>query len=133
MKTKSTSPRAISTFKTLETRETYRMVEEITDILKSKVNHTLSSHKIVKAGHKLGYCRPLYDGARIAQAHPYIKILSEMTDPKSVHFNSHIEEIHNKSGIYSYRMRYDFYRKPGSGAWVRVKGTPMVAKMPINQ
>ena len=133
-KTSARSPRANSTFKTTEIRETYRMVEEILDILTKEVvnGRYLSTVAIIKKGTKLGYCRPYKDIERIAQAHPYWKILSEMTDPHSVHFINNLEEIETDN-VLRYRLRTDVVRSSKTGNWKRVKGCESFYGLPDNR
>ena len=133
-KTSARSPRANSTFKTSETRETYRMVEEILDILNREGanGRYLSTVAIIKMGTKLGYCRPYKDIERIAQAHPYWKILSEMTDPHSVHFINNLEEIETDN-VLRYRLRTDVVRSQKTGNWKRVKGCTEFYGIPDNR
>ena len=132
--TSARSPRANSTFKTNETRETYRMVEEILDILKREGynGRYLSTLHIIKAAHKKGYCRPYRDIERIAQAHPYWKILSDMTDPHSVHFVNNLEEI-STDNVLRYRLRTDVVRSSKTGNWKRVKGCEEFYGLPDNR
>jgi hypothetical protein len=134
IKTSARSPRANSTFKTSESRETYRMVEEILDILgKEGANgRYISTLSIIKSAHKLGYCRPYRDAERIASAHPYWKILSEMTDPKSVHFVNNLEEIETDN-VLRYRLRSDVIRSAKSGNWKKVKGATEFYVLPDNR
>ncbi len=133
-KTSARSPRANSTFKTSESRETYRMVEEILDILtKQGFNGKyLSTKTIVKSGTRRGYCRPYYDDERIACAHPYYKILSEMTDPQSVHFVNNLEEIETDN-VLRYRLRTDVVRSSKTGNWKRVRGCEKFYGLPDNR
>lgn len=133
-KTSARSPRANSTLKTSESRETYRMVEEILDILQREgVNgRYLSTYTIIKMGTKLGYCRPYKDSERIAMAHPYWKILSEMTDIKSVHFVDNLEEI-STDNVLRYRLRTDVVRSAKTGNWRRVAGATKFYGLPDNR
>lgn len=133
-KTTERSPRANSTFKTTETRETYRMVEEILDILtRSGINgRYLSTLAIIKDGTKRKYCRPYKDSERIAMSHPYWKILSEMTDPKSVHFCNNLEEIETDN-VLRYRLRSDVVRSSKTGNWKRVRGCQEFYGIPENR
>lgn len=133
-KTSERSPRANSTFKTSENRETYRMAEEILDILtKEGVNGKyISTRRIINKGNSLGYCRPYKDEDRIAQAHPYWKILSEMTDPHSVHFVNNLEEI-STDNVLRYRLRTDVVRSSKTGNWKRVKGCTSFYGLPDNR
>lgn len=134
-KTSARSPRANSTFKTSETRETYRMVEEILDILNKEGGHNgkyLSTEYIIKVGQRKGYCRPKNDHLRIACSHPYWKILSEMTDPHSVHFVNNLEEI-STDNVLRYRLRTDVVRSSKTGNWKRVKGCTEFYGLPDNR
>jgi hypothetical protein len=133
-KTSFRSPRANSTLKTSESRETYRMVEEILDILNREGadGRYISTLVIIKNGTKLGYCRPYRDNERIAAAHPYWKILSEMTDPKSVHFVNNLEEI-STDNVLRYRLRTDVVRSASTGNWRRVKGSTKFYGLPDNR
>ena len=133
-KTSFRSPRANSTLKTSESRETYRMVEEILDILNREGadGRYISTLAIIKNGTKLGYCRPYRDNERIAAAHPYWKILSEMTDPKSVHFVNNLEEI-STDNVLRYRLRTDVVRFASTGNWRRVKGSTKFYGLPDNR
>ena len=133
-KTSFRSPRANSTLKTSESRETYRMVEEILDILNREGadGRYISTMAIIKNGTKLGYCRPYRDNERIAAAHPYWKILSEMTDPKSVHFVNNLEEI-STDNVLRYRLRTDVVRSASTGNWRRVKGSTKFYGLPDNR
>lgn len=134
IKTSARSPRANSTLNTTEDRITYRMVEEILDLLtRSGVNgRYLSTLAIIKMGTKRGYCRPYRDEERIAAAHPYWKILSEMTDPKSVHFVDNLEEIETDS-VLRYRLRSDVVRSAKTGNWRRVAGASNFLGLPDNR
>lgn len=134
IKTSARSPRANSTLNTTEDRITYRMVEEILDLLtRSGVNgRYLSTLAIIKMGTKRGYCRPYKDVERIAAAHPYWKILSEMTDPKSVHFVANLEEIETDS-VLRYRLRSDVVRSAKTGNWRRVAGASDFLGLPDNR
>jgi hypothetical protein len=134
IKTIARSPRANSTLKTSESRETYRMVEEILDILhrEGTDGRYISTLAIIKMGTKLGYCRPYRDADRIAAAHPYWKILSEMTDPKSVHFINNLEEI-STDNVLRYRLRTDVVRSASTGNWRRVKGATSFYGLPDNR
>lgn len=134
-KTSERSPRAKSTFKTTETRETYRMVEEVLDILNKEGGHNgryISTYAIIKVGTKKGYCRPYKDAERIASTHPYWKILSEMTDPHSVHFVNNLEEIETDN-VLRYRLRTDVVRSSKTGNWKRVKGCTEFYGLPDNR
>ena len=133
-KTSARSPRANSTLKTSESRETYRMVEEILDILhrEGENGRYLSTYTIIKNGTKLGYCRPYRDEERIAMAHPYWKILSDMTDPKSVHFVNNLEEI-STDNVLRYRLRTDVVRSSKTGNWRRVAGATRFYGLPDNR
>jgi hypothetical protein len=133
-KTSFRSPRANSTLKTSESRETYRMVEEILDILNREGvdGRYISTLAIIKNGTKLGYCRPYRDNERIAAAHPYWKILSDMTDPKSVHFVNNLEEI-STDNVLRYRLRTDVVRSASTGNWRRVKGSTKFYGLPDNR
>ena len=71
MKTRERSPRAVSEFKTPETRETYRLKEEILDIIKRENGRAVSVRRIVNKGNALHYGRPLDDSERTAVTHPY--------------------------------------------------------------
>ena len=103
-KTSARSPRANSTFKTNEKRVTYRMAEEIMDVLKREENgRYISTEKIINTAHKLGYCRPYYDRHRIASSHPYWKVLSEMTTPGSPLYVSNLVEISTEN-VLRYRL-----------------------------
>ena len=132
--TSERSPRANSTFKTNETRETYRMVEEILDILtRSGINGKyVSTLSIIKQGTHLGYCRPYKDSERIAAAHPYWKILSEMTDISSTHFCNHLEEIETDN-VLRYRLRSDVIRSQKTGNWKKVKNATEFYGLPDNR
>ena len=101
---KRTSPRANSSFPTTEKREYYRMAEEIISILKGENGRAVSTKRIVNKGAALKYCRPLKDSQRIANGHPYWRVLTAMTDPTSHLFNPHIEEIKTDSGL-KYRLK----------------------------
>ena len=133
-KTSERSPRANSTFQTTESRETYRMVEEILDILSRQGfnGKYISTYTIIKSGTKRGYCRPYRDNERIAAAHPYWKILSEMTDPHSVHFVNNLEEI-STDNVLRYRLRTDVVRSSKTGNWKRVKGCTEFYGLPDNR
>lgn len=128
MKTTQRSPRANSEFKTLETRETYRMREEILDILGRENGRAVSTQRIVNKGHALHYCRPLNDNERIAVAHPYWKILSEMTDCHSPLFVNNLEEIRTEN-VLRYRLRTDV-RMTANGTWKKVRGAKLLYAMP---
>lgn len=131
-RTSMRSPRANSSFKTSETRETYRMAEEIKDILSKAEPMTIFTAKnIVRKGTALGYCRPLVDDERIAATHPYWKILSDMTDPASPLFVNNLEEI-DYYNVLCYRLRPDIYRN-AKGNWRRVKGTELLTSIPRNK
>jgi len=134
IKTSERSPRANSTFQTSESRETYRMVEEILDILTRQGfnGKYISTYTIIKSGTKRGYCRPYRDSERIAAAHPYWKILSEMTDPHSVHFVNNLEEI-STDNVLRYRLRTDVVRSSKTGNWKRVKGCESFHGLPDNR
>ena len=121
IKTIARSPRANSTLKTSESRETYRMVEEILDILhrEGTDGRYISTLAIIKMD-------------RIAAAHPYWKILSEMTDPKSVHFINNLEEI-STDNVLRYRLRTDVVRSASTGNWRRVKGATRFYGLPDNR
>ena len=123
------SPRANSTFKTTETRETYRMAEEIMSILNNHGPMTIMNTKnLINEAHDLGYCRPLIDSERIASAHPYWKVLSDMTDPASPLFVNNLEEI-GYYDVLCYRLRTDVYRT-SRGTWKKVKGARLLDSMP---
>ena len=128
MKTRERSPRAVSEFKTSETRETYRMKEEILDIIKRENGRAVSVRRIVNKGNALHYCRPLDDSERIAVAHPYWKVLSEMTEPTSPLFVNNLEEIKTDS-VLRYRIRTDA-KRTSNGTWKKVRGAKLLYAFP---
>lgn len=132
-KTSARSPRANSTFKTTETRQLYRMAEEIMDILtKTPKNKYISSGRIASLGHKLGYCRPVQDEERLAHSHPYWRVLSGMTDITSPLFVNNLEEIETDN-VLRYRLRYDVVRSQKTGNWKKVKGSTEFYGLPENR
>lgn len=132
-KTSERSPRANSTFQTSETRELYRMAEEIMDILqREKPRRYVAAGRIANVGHSLGYCRPVVDEERLAHSHPYWRVLSGMTDIHSPLFKNNLEEIDDQ-GVLRYRLRSDVVRSSKNGNWKKVKGCTEFYGIPVNR
>lgn len=104
-RTSATTPRAVSTFQTTETRETYRMAEELRTLLNERQGIWQTVEILIKKGHKRGWCRPFEDYARISHTHPYGRILTDMLNPESPLYTPNIEVATWMPGAHRFRAK----------------------------
>lgn len=128
-RTSATTPRAVSTFQTTETRETYRMAEELRFLLNLKPNKFSTVEELINEGHRRGYCRPFEDYARISHTHPYGRILTDMANPESPLYTPTLEVADWMRGPMNFRVRTDIIRSR-SGRWRKVKGQELIDYIP---
>ena len=104
-KTSERTPRANSTFQTTETRETYRMAEELRSLLNERAGIWQTVEVLISKGHKRGWCRPFTDYDRISHTHPYGRILTNMLDPKSPLYTPNLEVATWMPGAHRFRAK----------------------------
>ena len=131
-KTTERTPRANSTFPTTETRETYRMAEELRSLLNEHPNAFSTVEELIDRGHRLGYCRPFTDYDRISHTHPYGRILTDMANPDHPLYTPTLEVVTWMKGAYRFRVRTDVIRNT-RGNWRRVRGQALLDYIPSNR